>query len=278
MVVSQLGVWSQMSGLQTVGTGFVAGNGGLVTLSLLGAGVQLTWDGRNSSGQLVDAGIYTAAASFTDSFGSVTLMSSPVSLLRTADNLALTVFNAGGEIVRHLWQQTDAGQVSFDLAPALLLLGASVSPTVQVKVQNGPTLAWDGRNDQGRLVADGQYLLQLAHGQPAAPTVVCVRAVQVLSVKGGDWLEAVQAAPNPLAVGETLRLQWTFLPAGSLVAQVYSIEGGLVFTAERELAAGSGDWRMNLPRLSPGLYGLVLHLQFSGQGPQQRLVKLAVRP
>jgi hypothetical protein len=269
VLAERLGIYASVTGLQNAAS-FAVGGGASLPIVLTGAAVQLAWDGTNAGGQLVSGGVYLLTATWTDPYGKVTALSSSVSLVPADDRLELAVFNAAGELVRHVWQPWAEGLSCFSLASRVLVPGGSL----QVQWPGG-AWAWDGLNDLGAPVASGAYLLQLLRWQAGSSALACVAGITVLQAPVAPLLASVTAAPDPAPLGGRLGLRWKPWAQGRLALGLYSIDGAKLRAWTLATEAGQGS--LDLSGLAQGLYLLELTVQGEGKPMQRRQLKIALR-
>ena len=264
-----LGVYASVTGLQNAAS-FAAGGGGSLAITILGAGVQLAWDGTNAGGQRVAGGVYTLAAGWSDPYGKVTTLASAVSLVPIDDHLELAVFNAAGERVRHAWQPWAADATCFSLSARVLSPGAALTVSWA-----GGSWAWDGFNDLGAPVASGSYLIQLLRWQAGSSVVACGAGIIVLNAPAAAGLASVKAAPDPMPVGGHLGLQWQPWGQERLALTLYAVDGARVRCWST--ASAAGQCQLDLADLAPGLYVLELTVGGEARVLERRRMKLAIR-
>ena len=242
---------------------------------LAGGATALLWDGSNDAGQWVGAGTYYVKLEAADSFGAVTSLNAPVTVLPAPSEAWLRLSNDAGELI---WQsRVPGGARGFSLSDATVALagegqGASgPALRIQVGLGNGGALSvdWDGRNSGGRLVSAGVYNLSLSSAQPGASTVVQSAKVSVLRGSDADLLGAAILGPNPALRVDEAQLRYAPRPGLPARVELYNLAGERVEQAEDP--AQSGTLRLKLGRLASGTYVCVLR-----QGPQRRVMKLAV--
>jgi flagellar hook assembly protein FlgD len=134
-------------------------------------------------------------------------------------NIEIWVFNAAGEFVRQLF----TGQS--DLAPSAITLSSPVVvagvPGGAVALKLGATLAggfsqvaWDGTNDQGQIVASGQYYFQIKSRDSYSRVTSFVQPVAVVGVHGKDTVGVYNSA------GELVVMLASSLPDGATVSGI----------------------------------------------------------
>ena len=237
------------------------------------------WDGTNRDDRQVTNGEYFVKVDSVDPYGVVKSVTLAVTVARKVATLSILVYNAAGEVVRHL---TDieaasvpaANQVALSaevIQPGSTLMG--VDTTLTVSVANGPSVLWDGRTDDGAMVADGTYFVEVkSEGEGGSGTIV-VKAVSVLGVLRPD---TVRVMPNVLTgaarvgkvsatLGETVRIT-VYTAAGEEAAVVWGDAG-----------AGTASW--DSTGAASGLYLLVADLyDATGKYEGRKILKAIVQP
>ena len=140
------------------------------------------WSGANDNGQQVSSGIYYVKTEVVDNHGNTTVYIHAVTVLALGNQFSLKVYNSAGELVRTLVIAT----FNSGLAPDKLTVGQSAvafGPNGGQFVFNvGPGNAtWDGKNDLGQLVAQGDYTVQLVSQTMGGPYTINQVGVTVLS-------------------------------------------------------------------------------------------------
>lgn len=163
---------------------------------LTNAGVSIAWDGRNSAGQAVATGAYQVELQIKDSWGKIESFTAAAQVLRQPDPGAeVVVYNSAGEAVRrlHLALGPGANPTALRLGDSKLVSGQG---SLVVSVDGGGSTVWDGKNDQGRMVAPGAYLLRMESGNGRSGRKVATAAVTVLRAPETFSLQ-LRPAPNP---------------------------------------------------------------------------------
>jgi hypothetical protein len=274
-----LNIPASFSGLGAPSEALVPDQGGSsAALNLLGTGQSLAWDGKNSGGQRVDSGSYTAVADVTDQFGKVTTYSTSFAVLRLPAELKVSVYNSAGELVYQVITAapplSDLTALSFSTDQ--LLLGAG-DPKLEVRYRTGSDqITWDGRNSQGRLVTAGMYMVKVEVSQAGLAPVVVTKQVQVLRVLSGNSLAEAFAAPNPAGPGvsKVVFFLGEVDPALRVKAEIFTLAGERVAGGDNLGHPDSIDWQLGAA--APGVYLAVLEAQ-GDAGLQRKVIKLAVK-
>jgi flagellar hook assembly protein FlgD len=257
----------------------------LVTLSGFtnANGSSVTWDSRNDNGQGVANGVYYAKMETQDPFGATQSYSEAFSVLSTADQASVEVFNSAGERVRSM---PLAGALPVDMrALAESFLGgvdASGQPVgglrLALKQAGGETpLLWDGLNDQGEPLGSGSYTVVLSRTQAGGSRVV--KTLNVVLLAGVDEglqksLASAVVAPNPVR-GEAVpvRVRYDLPPRGSAVCRLYDLAGQLVAQGADVAGTGSVDLQAGF---AGGVYLIEFRIQDGAAILGRRTLKAAV--
>jgi flagellar hook assembly protein FlgD len=239
--------------------GVISNVGDSVTFAWGGGRVLGTWDGTGTNGQLVGNGAYYVKVDSVDAFGTTTSVTKYLTVARAVSDVGLTVYNHAGEAVRHLTETfsgpidniTEARVTANVISPTN---GTSVGVTT-TSVMSGSALlgTWDGRNDQGSIVTNGQYYIEVkvADGKGNHSTVQL--AVAVLASRDGG--NAVVVKPNLLTAEKPIATIDGGLAGGTVNVKVFSLMGSLVGSLNG--VPGSGVVELNGTNLASGMYILV---------------------
>jgi hypothetical protein len=199
-----------------------------------------------------------------------------VTVNRKVDRLQITIYNAAGEVVRHLTDLEAAdlgpGATQVSLSASVISPGSTADPTLTISIAGGTSVVWDGRSDNGSLVADGTYYVEVrSEGEGGTGTVV-EKAVAVLAPLASHLMSIqpnVLSSTSPTAtilgpVGTTLRVV-IYTAAGEKAAQSWGIPG-----------TGQAIW--DSTGKAPGLYLAVINsYDTSGKMTDRIIKKLIVR-
>jgi uncharacterized repeat protein (TIGR01451 family) len=236
-----------------------------------------SWNGTSQNGTPVTNGIYYIKVDNIDPFGTVTTLTQQVTVSRSISTLTVAVYNEAGEIVKHLATQVaaalNASIQTIQLSVGVIQPGNSTrsglpgSTLIQVDIPGGGmTVAWNGTNDQGGIVTNGQYFVE-AHwmnGQGGLDQTITAE-VGVLNSGRGMVEGQVFAQPNLLAGGQTTTLIRVNSPlAMTLTAHFYSIAGESVGTAQGLPGTNQVPW--DAAGLASGCYLAVVEFHGADGG------------
>ena len=260
--------------------------GEAVTVSLLGTPVA-AWDGTGQNGTLVSNGKYILKVECTDAYAVVTTVAQNITVNLAFSYVALAVYNEAGEIVRHLYQ----GAVTTGSAMQSILLSSnfiqpdapsgSGTPSftlIQLSLTSGGvTKSWDGTNDQGSVVTNGQYFVEASwvNGKDGyGPTVT--QKVAVIAGGAGLVPGNVVAQPNVLTGGQTtVTLKVASSLSLTLKARFYNLAGELVGVAQG--SPGSNQLTWDTAGMASGLYIAVVDLYGPNGFVQRKTTRLVVQ-
>jgi flagellar hook assembly protein FlgD len=240
--------------------GVISNVGDSVTMTWGGGRVLGTWDGTGSNGQPVANGTYYVKVDSVDAYGTTTSVTKPLTVNRAVSNVVLTVYNQAGEVVRHLastWSGpidnvTEARLTANVISPSN---GTSQQGVTTTSVMSGSAVlgTWDGRNDHGSLVGNGQYYIEVKvdDGKGAHSTVDLT--VSVLSDRSGGKTMVVK--PNVLTRDNPVGTIDGGVLGGTVNAKLYSLTGSLVGNLTG--VVGAGTVSLDSRPYASGMYILV---------------------
>lgn len=190
--------------------------------------------------------------------------------------MKVRIFDASGHLIRVL-QETRIAQPVVDFQMSASLLKADGKALLRIWQDSGFAAAWDGRNENHKLVASGQYFVQTTSQDRLNNRTVVTKLVTVERTASA-LLDQVQLAPNPARD----RIQLWAIPTSAGVrvnARVYTLAGEWV--AELEFASADVlTWDLTNRRgehLAAGIYFVLVIAQDPDTGLQERrMIKLAV--
>jgi uncharacterized repeat protein (TIGR01451 family) len=248
-----------------------------------------SWNGTNDQNQPVTNGQYYVEIANIDPYGSVTTETKDVTVDRLVQTLNVLIYNEAGEVVRHLYQQATNYSLQNEVVQMIVssnTLNPNYSintPTIQIQWSNssgnkiGSTI-WNGRNDSGTIVTNGQYFIEITSNTTNGAEEVVTQEVTVLS--NGPTTGSIYAAPNILNHGQTKLVLKVSPPLGAgnwTLSQVrlYDVDGELVAHFSGSPNTNSASY--NVAGLASGLYFAVVSLK-DAQGDQlgRQVVKVVL--
>jgi hypothetical protein len=169
------------------------------------------------------------------------------------------VYNQAGEAVRTL-AQTWAGPIGnitqATLTASVISPSNGVSdgvPTTSVMSGSSVLGTWDGRNNSGDIVNNGQYYIEVNVQDGKSGSSSVDLAVEVLSARDGGKTMVVK--PNVLTKANPVGVIDGGVLGGTVNAKVYAITGSLVMNVTGQ--TGAGTVSLNSATLASGMYILV---------------------
>jgi len=246
-----------------------------------------TWKAINDQSQLIDQGVYYIKVESTDPYGHTTAYIKDVTVVRLEEYVELNIYNNAGELVRTIKQKktglTPVVKLD-DLQDTIYLNKTQNDILIQYGPGAGENIIWDGMNQDGVLVTNGIYEIQVViktqQGtiSEASKTVVILREDKL-------YFDKVTAAPNPATAGIDLipyiTFTWTLkgLETGIISVKIYNIAGEIVRHIKGDLGAGSLQWDMktdNGKYVARGIYVCVIEGKNKQGYKDMRVLKVAI--
>jgi flagellar hook assembly protein FlgD len=237
-----------------------------------------TWDGTNGDGNLVANGTYYLKVDSVDAYGTTTSVTKPITVDRPVSKVTLTVYNEAGEVVRNLgtyWSGpvsmiTDAHLTSTTISPTATGVGGTQTTTV---LEDGTSLGvWDGRDNSGNIVSNGQYYIEVSTDDGKGGHSTVDLTVSVLTPSEN---QVTRVRPNVLTPVDPIATIEG--PSGSTVkATVYRLNGDRVATLQGAMGTGSVAWDSR--GAASGLYLVAVEVTNANGTKNARLItKVLVR-
>jgi flagellar hook assembly protein FlgD len=216
----------------------------------------------------------------------VTNVSQVVTVSRSIAKIQVNIYNAAGEVIKHLYAWADdpgnspLGEVTLSnntLSPeaGTPTAGGNASVTVYF---NGTQVVWDGTSDTGAMVTNGVYQVEVNWTDGKGGQEVVSKGVIVNrgSHPMGDGV--VWAGPNVLDGGATSTTIGINTPlAYTLTARLYDLAGELVKPAATG-DAGSRSVTVDVTNLASGIYLVAVDITDSnGKFIQKQVTKLLIK-
>ncbi len=166
-----------------------------------------TWNGTTSNGSLVTNGSYYIKIDNIDSNGVVESTTVQAMVSRELYATTVLIYNAAGEVVRHLYAYTDnpgasivtSAQLSTGvIEPSNGVSGGGTPSQVTISLSNGTTVVWNGQNDTGSIVQSGQYFVEIHSVDGEGGDSVIDQRISVLDGNLNTGIGTVLAKPNIL--------------------------------------------------------------------------------
>ena len=228
-----------------------------------------TWDGTNQAGDPVSNGVYYVKVDNIDPYGVDTSVSETVTVSRSIAKIQVNIYNEAGEVIKHLYAYSDdpgnmnLGDVAFSSSVIKPTVGTPTSngtSDLTLTFPNGVTVTWDGTNDNGQIVTDGTYEVEVNWTDGKGGQQVTTHNVTVERGNNSPAGGNVFAYPNILKGGTmsvTVRINSSL--SLTLTASVYDVAGELV---KRPVTGqvGIGTASVDVSGLASGLYFIVVDL------------------
>jgi len=206
-----------------------------------------TWDGTNQAGEPVGNGEYLVKIDNVDGYGVVQTITQQVTVNRGLSEVSITVFNASGEAVRHLYSEVDDPT---RLVTQVMLSHDTIEPSywapepgqvteTSIQLSNGVAVAWDGRSDSGVIVANGQYYVEIRSYDGSGGEIVVTREVAVYA--SATSYEKAVVAPNVLTAEHPVAHIGVTNPLRLRVG-IYNVAGEKVTTLYSDGPTGWVEW------------------------------------
>ncbi|HJT24088.1 MAG TPA: hypothetical protein VJ873_05895, partial [bacterium] len=238
-----------------------------VTLFYQGSPIAI-WDGTVASGDPATNGAYYIKVDNIDNTGAITSTTQQVTVSRALSKSTILIYNEAGEEVKNLVTYFDdpagtlqASQVQ--LSTPIIAPGAStgaVPNRLVITLAGGTTVVWNGANNNGVYVQNGQYFLEVHtdSGNGSQTTVIKQISVDGRSIVSG--LGTVTAAPNFVVPGSgPVTFHDNSATSFRMKVNLYTTDGELVRTITGD--NGSNPPLLPTDRLASGLYIAVVELQ-----------------
>jgi hypothetical protein len=216
------------------------------------------WDGTNESVTIGANGEYFVKVDSIDPYGVVRTVTLAVTVARKVAKLTILVYNSAGEVVRHL---TGLEAASVPQANQVVLSSEVIQPgsapgdahpTLTVSLAGSLSTVWDGRTDNGTMVADGTYFVEVRSEGEAGTNTVVVKSVSVLSAPKQD---RVRMEPNVLTRAKPVGVARS-KPGETLHAVIYTAAGEKAGVVWGRPGEGSVAW--DSTGKASGVYLLVI--------------------
>jgi len=241
-----------------------------------------TWDGTSSNGKPVANGEYLIKVDNIDAYGVVESVTKEVTVLRALSLVEITIYNEAGEAVRHLMAEVADPK---DLVTSVQLSSQTIQPSngtinagnvseVSIVLSTGVAVVWDGRNDRGQIVSNGEYYIEIRSSDGQGSEVVVSREVTVFST--ATSLGVIVAAPNPVLSGVTgTRFLVQSMESLTVKVKIYNMAGEMVAKVDGVEGAREAWW--DAQYVANGLYIAVVDVSRPGTGfLEQKILKVLV--
>lgn len=255
-------------------------------LTLGNGGTNFVWDITNNQSQFVNPGKYYIKVEETDEFGHVNVVIKDILVVRVEQYIELKVYNSAGELVRTIRDTASAVPELADLSSMgdIVIIENNGTP-VNVKYGSNPGdfVQWDGKNEDGQVVAAGNYELQLSVKSEQGSITHTSKSVVVLR-EDKTYLDTFEIWPNPYtedAGSNPIIFNWSCKTAGEtgeVYIRVYNVAGELVKQIKTKLETATAAWdlKAGLEHVSRGIYVAVISSVNEQGYRDMKVQKLAV--
>jgi len=221
----------------------------------------------------VTNGKYHLKVDNVDPYGTVNSVAQEVMVSRSIAKVSVKIYNETGEVVRNLYSYEDDpnGLSLGDVKLSTNVIKPSVSGTpvpgeqagVNITSPSGIDLTWDGRSDQGSIVTNGHYEVEVHWADGKGSEEVVSRGVVVQSSNTPITTGKVFAKPSILKGGvTTTTLQVNSGMSLTIQGKLYNVAGELM-NKDIQGATGTGQASLDMSGLASGLYFVVVDLMDS---------------
>jgi flagellar hook assembly protein FlgD len=247
-----------------------------------------TWRAINDQSQLINQGVYYIKIESIDSYGHISTLIKDVTVVRVEEYAEVNIYNNAGELVRSI-RENKTGLTTSTVKLDNLSDTISLNQTQNnVLIQYGPgigeNITWDGKNQEGEIVGNGTYEIQVVLKTQHGTTMEASKTVSILREER-LYFDKITAIPNPAMAGSDenpyLTIQWTLhgVETGRITVKIYNVAGELVRRLEGDLTAGSLQWDMktdNGKYVSRGIYICVIEGKNSEGYRDKKLLKVGI--
>jgi hypothetical protein len=248
-------------------------------------GYVYAWDGVNSQGISVQNGVYYVKVETTDAMGYTHMQIKEVTVLTNGLTTELRIFNSGGEIVKVIPVKglTDYGSkvLTVNPSPPSAFSPGEITGTAgdldyaQISYM-GVTVTWDGTNENGTIVGNGIYVMQLMGIDANGSKTVAQADITILH-NGYEVFNNVKILPNPVnpLLTGTVVIKYDMMSNAKVTIKVYNVAGELVKILQDYTAAGEVKWVLK-EKVSTGIYILVIYARTDTGMTKTMIEKMAV--
>ncbi len=247
-----------------------------------GAGSTFIWTGSNDNAQDIAAGHYYILISVQDGYGHTDILNRDVTLLKNDTYIQISIYSSSGELVRRIKENTAVTGTLTSLAQDTIFLDKN-GTTIPLKYGSGATdyMNWDGRNEQGVMVSNGAYIVQIEAKTEIGITIMS-KTVTILTEKTASTLNDIKIFPNPFTLSSKTTFvvfAWTGAPEGDVSVKIFNYAGELVNTVYGKGTTGFAHWdgkSTSLGKTSSGIYTAVFTAKKTNGQMETKIEKFAV--
>jgi flagellar hook assembly protein FlgD len=283
-VVATTGAYGVIEDFTVENSVFSPDDGGKALINV--GGTIFEWDGKNNQGATVQNGVYYIKVETKDNFGATHMAIRSVTVLTNGLTAELRVFNSAGEIVKVLPVNgiTDFGSNDITVSPGVFSPGDPSGPGGTLSTADitymGTTIKWDGTNENGTIVGNGAYTIQLVGIDSNGAKTIASTDITVLH-SGFNVISNVKIIPNPVDASKSgvVTIKYDVMKNTDVQIKIYNIAAELV----RKLRdnTGAGQIQMDIDgggadRLASGIYVMVIYARTDTGMTKTMIVKLSI--
>jgi hypothetical protein len=213
-------------------------------------------------------GTYYLSVTNTSVLGVVTSTTQQITVNRPLYQTTILVFNEAGEVVKHLYtaeaNTENENIVGAQLSSAVIDPGPSspgLTGELTITLSNGTTVVWDGTNENGSYVQNGQYFIEINATNGNAGETTITKEVTVSSRLTTTGLGTVTAWPN--LINGTNGSWVTQFHSNSAMAltlkvSIYTVAGELIKVVEGPDGTNEANW--DASGMASGVYIALVEL------------------
>jgi flagellar hook assembly protein FlgD len=240
-----------------------------------------SWDGKNDNGQVIGNGEYYAKISVTNQYGIEETIMKEVQIIQSADYVRVSIYNSAGELVQTIEQpKGTTAPISLGMNDVTVL--GKDGGKISVNYAPGLSIAWDGRNAQGRLVDSGLYEVRVEDKAEGSYVVEASKTITIIN-QTGVILGEIKVLPNPVRLDDStpkmVKITWSGRDNGSVSLKIYNKAGELIREIGSKLMDGHAIWNLDTNAGSPvsgGLYICILDAKKDSGENEKKTTKIAV--
>ena len=197
--------------------------------------------------------------------------------------MQLQIFNSSGELIRTIRDYTKLpiSNVKLDIKNTIELTDTANSIPISYGTGLTDRFYWDGKNENGLLVSNGTYEIQVTIKTNMGSVIEASKKVVILH-KDIEFLNDLVIAPNPFPGGilPVINIGWgPTAQTGEILIRIYNIAGEQVKRKEARIEDLSFAWNMENEqsnKVSPGLYVIVVDAKNDEGFLNRKLQKLCI--
>ena len=239
--------------------------------------VTLTWSGTDPNGSPLSNGDYIIRVESVDSVGVATVITGTASILRSESSATVRIYNEAGEIVFSRQYSAISLQQS-----EVQILGNVVDPslpdgspgsTLDIRLGTLDVL-WSGRDLNGRVLANGEYLVEISLQNGSETSVISDTITVLNSLHPPD--DDIQLNPNPIVGNAPLDIRVQAGASGGVI-RVFTVSGELV--ARFRFLGDNASWDLRDRQgslVTAGLYLVLAEIELPEGSNAKAVTRLVV--